>query len=70
MTPDSHNWEESSLFVQKELERLNACFATLNVKMDQLLRDVIILKVKSGVYGLVGGLLPAIAALIYYLLKQ
>ena len=68
MAPDG--WEEWSKFVLKELKRLGDAYEDLtkkvNDELSELKAEVAMLKVKSGVYGLVGG---AILLLIFFLSK-
>jgi len=58
--PENNGWNEWSKFVLKELESLNSKYETLNGKIDNLREDVIILKVKAGFFGVMGGLVITI----------
>jgi len=51
-------WEESSLYISKELERLNTCYCRIDKKLDSLHDCVLILKLKAGVWGLMGAAIP------------
>lgn len=66
MAPDG--WEKWSKFVVKELERLGDAYEKLADKtgdqISELKAEIAMLKIKSGVYGLVGG---AILLLIFIL---
>ena len=66
MAPDG--WQEWSKFVLKELTRLGDAYEDLtkkvNDELSELKAEVAMLKVKSGVYGLLGG---AILLLIFFL---
>jgi len=64
-----NGWKEWSKFVLKELERLNECYETLDQKMDKLSKEVAMLKVKSGVWGLIGGAIPVAVALAIWILR-
>ena len=68
MAPDG--WQKWSTFVLEELKRLNKNYEELtkkvNDELSELKAEVAMLKVKSGVYGLVGG---AILLLIFFLSK-
>jgi len=69
--PESPNgWNEWSKYVLKELERLNGCYEQIDKKVDKIEQEIAMLKVKSGVWGLVGGLIPVVIALIFIFLKQ
>ncbi len=70
MPPGDDGWKEWSKFVLKELTRLGDAYENLtgkvNDELSQLKAEVAMLKVKSGVYGLVGG---AILLLIFFISK-
>jgi len=69
--PDPTNgWTEWSKYVLKELERLNTCYDSLNEKMNKISNDIMMLKVKSGVWGAIAGLIPVVIALILWTLSQ
>ncbi len=72
-----NGWEEWSKFVLKELKRLSNASESfpkamqkltekVNEELTELKTEVAMLKVKSGVYGLVGG---AILLLAFYISK-
>lgn len=75
-----NGWTEWSKFVLKELERLNECYEQLRIDMtgsflqirEEIAKvriEVGMLKVKAGVWGLLGGLIPAIGILLIWLIK-
>lgn len=66
---DNNGWREWSRYVLKELERLNVCYNELDHKMSTLLKEVTILKVKSGMWGMIGGAVPVMVMLAIWLLK-
>lgn len=52
----------------QELKRLNDCYEKLDGKIDKMTVDVVSLRIKAGIWGLMGGFMPvAIALAIYYL---
>lgn len=59
MAPDG--WQEWSKFVLKELTRLGDAYENLTKKVNdeltELKTEVAMLKVKSGIWGLIGGIL-------------
>ncbi len=71
MPPEDDGWKEWRKFVLKELTRLsNACEdlrGKVNDELSQLKAEVAMLKVKSGVYGLLGG---GILVLIYVISRS
>ncbi len=71
MAPDTvHNgWTDWSRYVLKELERLSGGQEKMVERMGEMTTEIATLKVKAGVWGAVAGLIPAAAALIYYLIK-
>ena len=70
MEEQQNGWHEWGKYVLKELERLNECYEEQTKLINGIQIDVAMLKVKSGVWGFAAGLIPAIAILIYTLLKQ
>jgi hypothetical protein len=65
-----NGWNEWSKYVLKELERLNKCFEAIDKKVDDLLIEHTILKVKAGLWGaLSGGITTLIAIVIWYFTK-
>lgn len=65
----TNGWDEWSKYVLKELERLNTCMVQIDGNIKKLSIDIAMLKVKAGIWGVIGGCIPAIAALIYLLLE-
>ncbi len=70
--PDEHGngWQEWSKYVLKELERLNACYLSIDKRMQQTALEVAMLKVKAGVWGAVGGAIPIGLGLMVWLVKS
>lgn len=66
----TNGWTEWSKYVLKELERLNACYDSLNEKVGKISNDIMMLKVKSGVWGAIAGLIPVVIALVLWALSQ
>jgi hypothetical protein len=68
---DTNGWAEYKRQVLFQLEELNKVAKELNDKIDSLKEDVIILKVKAGFYGAVGGVVVSIIiSLIMHLLTR
>ncbi len=65
-----NGWPEWGKFVLKELERLNACYDALVIQNQKMQVDIAMLKVKSGVWGFAAGLLPSLAVLILWIVKN
>lgn len=68
MDPED-GWKEWSNYVLKELERLDECYQRLDTKVGQVLEEIARLKVKSGVWGALGGLIPVIIVIALYVLR-
>jgi len=58
------SWREYKLLVMSELNRLARSINSIDKKLDSIREDVIALKVKAGIWGLVGGIIPATVAII------
>jgi len=73
-----NGWNEWSKHVLFELQRLNVCYSSLNKRVEDLSTtskvDIAILKIKSGIWGAIGGLVPIctaiIIAVIVYLVER
>ena len=76
-----NGWSEWSKYVLQELKRLNDCYESLNKKMDEICKgvekkiqknreDIIVLKLKAGLWGLLGGAIPIVIALGVYVIKE
>ena len=66
---NSNGWNEWSRHVLQELVRLNTEQTRLSERMEKVLVEVAALQVKAGVWGLLGGLIPAVAAILLMFLK-
>lgn len=64
-----NTWIEWSQYVLKELERLNACYEKVDSRLNSIERDIVSLKVRSGLWGAVAGMIPAIGVVLYTILK-
>jgi len=67
---NSRTWEESSLYIEKELEDLNKKYGRIERKIDALHDSVIILKMKAGVWGLLGAAIPVVIGIAVVFLKS
>ena len=66
----SSNWEEYQVFVLEELKSLNRNIEKVENKLDCISKDTAVLKVKAGLWGLLGGAIPIMIALGIYILKD
>ena len=68
------NWEQSRKAVMDALERIESRLSRLEGKVDSLVETTAELKVKSGVWGMLGGAITsatvALVALVAYLFKK
>ncbi len=69
--PPGEEWKKESKFVLKELTRLADVYESLrdkvNDELTELKTEVAILKVKAGIWGLIGGI---IAVGVFYLSRN
>jgi hypothetical protein len=78
MSSPDDSWPEWSRHVLAELKRLNDNLANLDDKIDTikdghispLKIEIAMLKVKSGIWGLIGGAIPVILMVLVELLKK
>ena len=73
MDMDNNSWDEWSRHVLAELKRLSDKSDRLDKKLDegllQMAVEIAKLKVKAGVWGLLGGAIPVIIGLLVWLLE-
>ena len=67
---DGDGWEEWRKYILLELKRLNTAYESLQNNVNKISQEIAALKVKSGVWGLIGGLIPVIIMLVIYLLTR
>lgn len=70
MEEGRNGWPEWGKFVLKELERLNDCYDAQVKQIQQMQVEIAMLKVKSGIWGGIAGLIPSLGLLIYYIVKN
>ncbi len=69
MPPDD-GWKEYQVHVLAELERLNECYNRLDKKLSSVCTDIAGLKVKSGLWGSLGGAMSILIALGIWLVAK
>lgn len=67
---NNSSWKEWSKYVLKELERLNTCYERLDDRLDTVASEIAMLRVKAGVWGLAGGIIPLAIIIILWLVKM
>lgn len=66
-----NGWKEHQLLVLEKLDRHESWLVSIDKRIAKLREEVVILKVKCGLWGAVGGLIPAlIAVMIAYMKTQ
>lgn len=58
-----NGWTEWGRHVLSEMERLNGCIEGINLRLRQYDIDMTVLKVKAGVWGVLGGLIPVLVTI-------
>lgn len=65
---EEDGWVEWRRYVLKELERLGDCLERLDKKFSGIREDVVMLKVKSGIWGVIGGVIVlGCGALVWFI---
>lgn len=75
---NNNGWDRWQNYVLNELKRLNSSYEGIvgtmsNIRANDLTKiktEISALKVKSGIWGLMGGMIPAIIAIIIWFLSQ
>ena len=65
-----NGWNEWSRHVLAELQRLNTCYGTVNDQLQKIHVEIATLKVKSGMWGLIGGSIPVLITVMVYLMTK
>lgn len=70
MENSQDTWREWSRHVLAELKRLNETQEDLNKEIKTISVEIAMLKVKSGVWGLLGGLIPVLIMVLVESIKK
>lgn len=65
----NNNWKEYKKLVMSELKRFNDYQEKLDKKLDKIIVDIATLKVKSGIWGFLGGALSVLIIILVWLMK-
>jgi len=66
---EPNGWTEYRRLVLKELEDLNTAVDSVRAEQTKIREEIATLKVKSGIWGLIGGAIPVAIGLALWLLK-
>ena len=77
MSEKASEWNEYQRLVLHELERLGAGIDAVDRKLDTVIStdlskinvEIAMLKVKAGIWGLMGGMIPAVGLVLLHFLK-
>ena len=64
-----NDWNEYRALVLHELENLNKAVDALEVERINVREEIAKLKVKSGIWGMIGGAIPVLIGIALWLLK-
>ena len=64
------DWQRYQEFVLRELKRLNNNIEKMETKLDCISKDTAVLKVKAGLWGLIGGAIPVVVGLALYFFQK
>ena len=65
-----NGWEEWKNAVLNAIQDQKDCSKNLSDKLDHITEEVIKLKVKSGIWGMLGGSIPVLIGLGIYIIKE
>jgi len=66
---DTNGWSKYQVHVMQELKRNDGDHKIMEEKLEIILTSLATLKVKSGIWGAVAGLIPSVTVLIYVLVR-
>ena len=67
---NTNGWDEWSKYVLKELERQDQFMKDLANKVNKIEIQIATLKAKSGIWGALAGMIPAVGTILYWLLTK
>lgn len=67
---ESNGWGQYQKLVMDKLEDHDGKFGSIEDKLTQIQVDIATLKVKAGVWGGIGGLIPVVIAIIMFYATQ
>jgi len=67
--PVQNGWNEWSKYVLSELQRLNTSYEGLRSETEKIRVEIATLKVKSGVWGAAGAMVPIAIIVILWIMK-
>ena len=67
---EENSWQIWGKYILKELERLNATQEKIDTRLNKIERDIVALKMRAGIWGLIAGMIPAIGALLWIILRE
>lgn len=68
MPLNNNDWDKWSKHILSELTRLADCYEGLQERVNTVREDIAGLKVKAGIWGLIGGAIPVIVGLGIWIL--
>ena len=66
---NSNGWQENKLYIKSMLKDLKKDIESIENKITEIKVDIAGLKVKSGVWGVMGGLIPALMMILYLIFR-
>ena len=69
MSDSEDSWLKWSKHVLAEIERFNKTILRIEAKLEKMSNDIIVLNVKAGLWGLLGGAIPVLIGLGIWALK-
>lgn len=64
MADEQNGWNEWHNFVLQELKRLDANVEKMNAKLSEMAINIVELKMRAGIWGLVGASIPIIIIIL------
>jgi len=69
-TINTNGWIENKKLVYDRLERMSETLTKIDDKVDDITIEIAKLKIKSGVWGLMGGAIVSIPTLLYLIVRM
>ncbi len=67
---NNNGWKEYKIYIQNELKSLNDDMKDVKKSLSEIKVDIAGLKVKASVWGIMGGMVPALLMIFYLLIRS
>lgn len=67
---NNNGWRENKVYIKNELKNLKADVKDIKESLSDIKVDIAGLKVKASIWGLMGGMIPVIIMIFYFIIRS